>query len=84
MYKNLICSLSYMHSLICRGKGVVSDKALQEIARSAHTLTATAPNIERNSGPGETANDKAYLQEAEKIDDQIEEMFVFLTSLEIV
>ena len=84
MYKNLICSLSYMHSLICRGKGVVTDNALQEIAMCAHTLTASAPNIERNSGAGETANDKAYLQEAEKIDDQIEEMFVFLTSLEIV
>lgn len=84
MYRNLINSLSYMHSLLCRGKGIVTDAVLHEIVMNAHTLTAIAPEIERNNGTGETANDKAYLQEAKKIDGQIEEMYVFLTSLEIV
>lgn len=84
MYKNLIHSLSYMHSLIVRGKGVVSDKALMEIAQGAHVMTQTAPVIEQSNGAQETANDKAYLQEARKLDEQIEEMTVFLLSLEIV
>lgn len=84
MYKNLIHSLSYMHSLICRGKGVVTDGELQAIAQGAHVMTQTAPIIEQSNGAQETANDRAYMQEAQKIDDQIEEMFVFLTSLEIV
>ena len=83
MYKNLINSLSYMHSLICRGKGVVPDKALENIADSAHVMMATAPVIERASGAGETENDKQYLREAEKIDEQIDEMYTFLMSLEI-
>ena len=84
MYKNLIHSLSYMHSLIVRGKGVVSDKALMEIAHGAHVMTQTAPVIEQSNGAQETANDKAYLLEARKLDEQIEEMTVFLLSLEIV
>lgn len=84
MYKNLIHSLSYMHSLICRGKGVVSDKALQDIAQGAHVMTQTAPVIEQSNGAQETANDKAYLKEAQKIDQQIEEMTIFLLNLEIV
>lgn len=84
MYKNLIHSLSYMHSLICRGKGVVSDKALMEIAQGAHVMTQTAPVIEQSNGALETANDKAYLQEARKLDEQIEEMTIFLLNLEIV
>jgi hypothetical protein len=84
MYKNLIHSLSYMHSLIVRGKGVVSDAALMEIAQGAHVMTQTAPVIEQSNGAQESANDKAYLQEARKLDEQIEEMTVFLLSLEIV
>lgn len=84
MYKNLIHSLSYMHSLICRGKGVVTDGELQTIAQGAHVMTHTAPIIEQSNGAQETANDRAYLQEAQKIDDQIEEMYVFLMNLEIV
>ena len=42
----------------------------------------SAPLVERLTKE-ETANDKAYLREAKKIDQQIEEMTVFLLSLEI-
>lgn len=84
MYKNLIHSLSYMHSLIVRGKGVVDDAQLRQIANGAHAIIDTAPAIEKSAGMQETANDKAFLQEAKKLDDQIEEMTIFLLSLEIV
>ncbi len=83
MYKNLINSLSYVHSLICRGKGVVDDIDLTRLARGAHFMMETAPQIERASGSGETDNDKQFLREAQKIDEQIEEMTIFLLSLEI-
>ena len=84
MYSNLIATLSYMHSVICRAKGRVKDSDLRHIADGAHSLTATAPVAEQLNGREETANDKAYLKEAQKIDEQIEEMTIFLLSLEIV
>lgn len=83
MYRDLIHSLTYMYSLICRGKGTLPDSDLRHIANGAHSVTASAPAVETMSKT-ETANDKAQLKEAQKIDEQIEEMTVFLMSLEIV
>ena len=83
MYRELIHSLTYMYSVICRGKGSVPDSHLRCIAEGAHSLTVSAPTVETVARE-ETANDKAYLQEAIKIDSQIEEMCTFLMSLEIV
>lgn len=83
MYRDLIHSLTYMYSIMCRGKGRLPDSDLRHIADGAHSMTASAPAVETMTKE-ETANDKAYLQEARKIDEQIEEMAVFLMSLEIV
>ena len=83
MYRELIHSLTYMYSVVCRGKGRLKDSDLRHIADGAHSLTASAPAVETLARE-ETANDKAYLKEAQKIDEQIEEMMVFLMSLEIV
>ena len=83
MYRELINSLTYMYSVMCRGKGRLPDSDLQHIADGAHSLTASAPAVETLTRE-ETLNDKAYLKEAQKIDQQIEEMVVFLLSLEIV
>lgn len=84
MYRELISSLTYMYSVICLVKGRLKDSDLRHIADGAHSLTATAPVAEQLNGREETANDKAYLKEAQKIDEQIEEMFVFLSTLEII
>ena len=83
MYRDLIHSLTYMYSIICRGKGTLPDSDLRHIANGAHSVTASAPVVETMSKT-ETANDKAQLMEARKIDEQIEEITVFLMSLEIV
>lgn len=83
MYRDLIHSLTYMYSVMCRGKGKLADSDLKHIAEGAHSLTASAPAVETLARE-ETPNDKAYLKEAQKIDEQIEEMMVFLMSLEIV
>lgn len=84
MYRELINSLCYMHSVICRGKGILRDDDLRGIADGAHLMTVNAPIVERGNGKNETANDLQFLDEARKIDDQIEEMAVFLLSMEIV
>ena len=83
MYRDLIHSLTYMYSVMCRGKGRLPDSDLRHIADGAHSLMTSAPAVETLTRQ-ETANDKAYLREADKIDQQIEEMAVFLLSLEIV
>ena len=83
MYRDLIHSLTYMYSIICRGKGTLPDSDPRHIANGAHSVTNSAPVVETISKT-ETANDKAQLAEARKIDEQIEEMAVFLMSLEIV
>ena len=83
MYRELINSLTYMYSVMCRGKGRLRDSDLRHIADGAHSLTKSAPAVETMT-KDETVNDRAYLQEAQKIDQQIEEMVVFLLSLEIV
>ena len=83
MYRDLIHSLTYMYSLICRGKGTLPDSDLRHIANGAHSVTASAPVVE-TLNKAETTNDKAQLKEAQKIDEQIEEIVVFLMSLEIV
>ena len=77
-------NLTYMYSVITRGKGALPDSDLRGIADGAHVLTKTAPIAETLNGKTETENDKAYLLEAQKIDHQIEEITVFLMSLEIV
>lgn len=84
MYRDLISSLTYMYGVICKAKGRVRDSDLRHIADGAHSLTVTAPVAEQLNGKEETENDKAYLAEARKIDEQIEEITVFLMSLEIV
>lgn len=84
MYRELINTLSYFHGIICRGKGILSDSDLAGIADGAHRITRAAPVVERGNGKKETANDINYLLEAQKLDEQIEEMMVFLNSLEIV
>ena len=83
MYRELIANLTYMYSVMCRGKGRLPDSDLRHIADGAHSLTRSAPVVETLTKE-ETANDKQYLLEAQKIDQQIEEMSVFLMSLEIV
>lgn len=82
MIRETIRSLTHFYSMICQGKGVLGDRQIENLAAGAHALTSATTVL---ASQGElTTNDKAYLQEAEKIDEQIEEMFVFLSTLEII
>lgn len=84
MYRELINCLTYMHGQICKGKGIIKDEELREMANGAHSLTRNSPTIAHEYGLKEKDNDLVYLKEAREIDKQIEEITNFLLSLEIV
>ena len=84
MIRELIGNLTFMYSVMCKGKGLVKDKQLQNIAVGAHSLHATCSTLLMQNAERLTKNDKELLKEAEFIDGQIEEAVVFLMSMEIV
>jgi hypothetical protein len=84
MYRELIHSLTFIYSLCARGKGSLPDGDLRELANGAHKMTECTPIVERGNGKKETANDLEYLKEASMIDQQIEELVVYLNTLEII
>lgn len=83
MILELINNLTFMYSTMCRAKGLVPDKQLQNIAVGAHSLHATCGTLVAQNAESLTKTDKALLEEAEFIDNQIEEAYVFLFSLEL-
>lgn len=84
MYRELISSLAYTYSLITRGKGIIKDQEMHTLVDGAAVMTKVGPEIAQSYGLKETENDKQYHLEAEKMLDQIQEMEIFLTSLEII
>lgn len=84
MYRGLIDHLVFAYGYICKGRGRLKAEDMKAIAQGAHVVAVNAPDVLARSDIRESADDRADLAEARKIDEQIEEMFVFLTSLEIV
>lgn len=84
MIRELINHLTFSHLVMCRAKGLVQDKQLQNIAVGAHSTYATVQALATQKTDDLTRNEKELLKEAEFIDNQIEEAFLFLQSLEIV
>ena len=84
MIRELINNLTFMYSTMCRAKGLVPDKQLQNIAVGAHSLHATCGTLAAQNTESLTKNDKELLKEAEFIDNQIEEAVMFLLNMEIV
>ena len=82
MYRGLIDNLAFVYSFICKGRGKLQEKDMRSLADGAHTLVRHAPEV--LGGEDEKAEDRADLAEALKMEEHIEEMTVFLNSLEIV
>lgn len=82
MMRELINSLTFCYTQICRGKGIVSESTLKNIAVGAHSLTDATEQMAMLQEMSK--NDIAYMREARQIDNQIEEMYAFLNTLEIV
>ncbi|MBO7663068.1 MAG: hypothetical protein J6U01_06835 [Clostridia bacterium] len=82
MYRGLIDNLAFVYGFLYKGRGKIPADGMRAIAEGAHTLAAHAPAV---LGTGEeTRDDLADLAAARKMDAQIEEATVFLTSMEIV
>lgn len=82
MYKGLIENLTFVYSFIARGRERMTDADRRAVANGAHSLVRCAPDV--LGGEDESAQDRADLQMARKIDDHIEDSVVFLQHLEIV
>ena len=83
MIRELINNLTFSHLVMCRAKGLVPDRQLQNIAVGAHSLYSTSSALATQKPEDLSKNDKELLKEAEFLDNQIEEAFLFLQSLEI-
>ena len=84
MMRELINSLTFCYTQICRGKGIVSESTLKNIAVGAHSLTDATEQMAMLQAQEMSKNDIAYMRETRQIDNQIEEMYAFLNTLEIV
>lgn len=84
MIRETIRSLTHFYSMICMSKGIVADKQLENMAVGAHALSHATSVLAGQQGEPLTSNDKNYLKEMEMIDQQIEEMFCYLQTLEII
>lgn len=82
MYKGLIDNLAFVYAFICKGRGKLSSEDMRGIANGAHKLVKTAPAV--LGGEDEKRDDRLDLDEARKMDQHIEEMTIFLLSMEIV
>lgn len=83
MYRGLIDHLAFVYGYICKGRGKLSPEAMTAISQGAHTLTANAPAVLGDGAQPETDEDRKDLAEAQKMDVHIDEMVVFLSSMEI-
>ena len=83
MSRGLIESLTYTYSFLCRGRGRLDATQIRAIQKGADTMTKAAPVVLSDEGPvgKEFALD---LEEANMINEHIEEATVWLRSLENV
>lgn len=82
MYRGLVDNLAFVYGFICKGRGKLNESDMRAVVNGAHTIVANAPAV---LGTEEaTKEDGKDLQLALKMDQQIEEAAVFLTSLEII
>ena len=82
MYKGLIDTLAFTYGFIARGRERMTDADRRAVANGAHSLVRCAPAV--LGGEDESAQDRANLQLARRMDDHIEDSVVFLQHLEIV
>ena len=82
MYKGLIENLAFVYGFIARGRERMTDEDRRAVAAGSHTLVKCAPAV--LGGEDESAQDRADLQLARRMDDHIEDSVVFLQHLEIV
>lgn len=84
MYRGLIDYMTFAYTFICKARGRLSSDEMDAVALGAHTVAAKAEPVLGDGSRTMSAEDRADLMEAQKIDQHIEEMNIYLQSLEIV
>lgn len=84
MFKGLIDYLTFGYTFICKGRGKLKASEMMMIQGGADVAVRHAEEV-IGDGTGEMSkDDRLDLEEARKIYEHVEEMSVFLQSLEIV
>ena len=84
MYRGLIDFMTYAYTFVCKSRGKLSSDEIDAVSLGAHTVAVKAEEVLGDGSRTMTKDDRADLLEAQKIDQHIEEMNVYLQSLEIV
>ena len=82
MYRELIGHLAFVYGFIARGREKMTDDERRAVANGSHTMVAKARDVLGRED--ETAQDRADLELARRMDDHIEDSVVFLQHLEII
>ena len=84
MFKGLIDYLTFGYTFICKGRGKLKASEMMMIQGGADVAVRHAGEVLGDNGQQMTKDDQLDLEEARKIYEHVEEMSVFLQSLEIV
>lgn len=83
MTRDLINSLTFTYSLLCRGRHVFDKKQVMCLNEASKLMTRKTPEVMEESGKTMTEDDKVSIKEADMIADHIDEVSQFLMNLDI-
>lgn len=84
MFRGMIDYLTFGYTFICKGRGKLRADEMTMIQGGAATVVTHAEEVLGDGARTMSADERADLEEARKILRHIEEMSVFLQTLEIV
>lgn len=84
MYKGLLKTLTYLYQYITLGRDQLRPDQMNSIAASGRVLVETAPQVLEPDDGDDTSKNRLDLEQAEIVEQHMEEMVVWMTHLEIV
>ncbi len=84
MYKGLLKTLTYLYQYITLGRDQLRPDQMNSIAASGRVLVETAPQVLEPDDGDDTNKNWLDLEQAELVEQHMEEMVVWMTHLEIV
>ena len=84
MYRGLLKTLTYLYQYITLGRDQLRPDQMNGIAASGRVLVETAPQVLEPDEGDDTNKNRLDLEQAEIVEQHMEEMVVWMTHLEIV
>ena len=84
MYRGLLKTLTYLYQYITLGRDQLRPDQMNSIAASGRVLVETAPQVLEPDEGDDTNKNRLDLEQAEIVEQHMEEMIVWITHLEIV